>query len=72
MFDRFDVCEAYYLFALHHHSGQGSATYALFATLARVGFKPSPFLRDRASLSANACEIYDSLVSGARSIRDRR
>ena len=56
-FDRFDICEAYYLALSHCHGGQWSREYA---RLSRMGqyFKPSPMLSVE-SLSDNARVIYD-------------
>ena len=60
-FDRFDICEAYYLFARDYHGGQGSREYAYLGRLSNLGFKSGPFL-EVSSLNENAKEIYDSLV----------
>lgn len=60
-FDRFDICLAHYAFACLYHGGKSSKTYAKFAQLDRIGFKPSP-LFDVDSLSENAREILDLLV----------
>lgn len=57
-FDRFDICEAYYLAFSHCHGGQRSREYARMCAMARY-FKPSPMLSVD-SLSDNAREIYDS------------
>ena len=57
-FDRFDICEAYYLALSHCHGGQWSREYARLCRLSRY-FKPSPML-DVDSLSENAREIYES------------
>ena len=58
MFDRFDICEAYYLALSHCHGGQWSCEYARLSKMARY-FTPSPMLSvDR--LSDNAREIYDA------------
>jgi hypothetical protein len=42
--NRFDICEAWYLFASDWHEGQGSDGYAAFGRLDRLGFRPSPML----------------------------
>jgi hypothetical protein len=60
-FDRFDICEAYYLYARDYHYGQLSKAYSVFARLKRIGFKPSPFLSFE-SLSDNGQDIYNELV----------
>jgi len=60
-FDRSDICEAYYLFASHYHSGQGSKVYEIFGRLEKIKFHPRPTL-DEKSLSENGKAIYDNLV----------
>lgn len=60
-FDRFDICEAYYLYAYDYHDGQYSKTYEIFGRLHNMGFKPSPLLCYDL-LSDNGKEIYDNLV----------
>jgi len=57
MFDRFDICEAYYLAFSHCHGGQWSREYARLSRLGRY-FKPSPMLSVD-SLSANGRDIYE-------------
>jgi len=61
-FDRFDICEAYYVFAMLWHGGQSCSVYLIFGRLNRIGFSPSPLLRDETSLTDNGRDIYDSLV----------
>jgi len=69
-FDRFDICEAYYLFAMHYHYG-GDTYDGIFYRLGRMGFKPSPFLgcSDHPLWglgSENAAIIYNNLVVNHR------
>jgi hypothetical protein len=72
-FDRFDICEAYYCFAVNYHGGQWSIEYALHATLDRLGFKPGLHGDRPEGLTDNGQAIYHGLVeSGGSSIRDRR
>lgn len=59
--DRFDICEAYYLFFMEYHEGQWSTKYKRLCRMGRY-FRPSPLMRDRDSLSEGAQEIYDALV----------
>ena len=61
-FDRFDICEAHYLFASLFHGGQGCEIYAKFAQLERLRFRPSPLLSDPKDLNGNAREIFRQLV----------
>jgi hypothetical protein len=60
-FNRFDICEAYYLALSHCHSGQWSTEYARMCKLTRPGFfSPSPILSVD-TLNENAKEIYESV-----------
>ncbi len=70
-FDRFDICAAYYCYAVEYHGGQWSVGYALFSVLERLRFKPGMSLSSD-TLDENARAIFDALVSGERKIRDRR
>lgn len=38
--DRFDICLAYYVFAMYFHGGQGSATYSIYNTFHRLRYEP--------------------------------
>ena len=58
---RFDICEAWYLYASQYHSGQGSKLYAKLSQLARIKFRPSPILKFK-TLSPNGKEIYHALL----------
>ena len=60
--DRFDICEAYYVFAMLWHGGQWSDEYATFGRLARLNFSPSPMLAGPENLSDNGQEIYAQLI----------
>jgi hypothetical protein len=57
-FDRFDICEAYFLALSHCHGGQWSREYARLCKLMAY-FKPSPMLSIE-TLSDNGREIYNS------------
>lgn len=62
-FDRFDICNAYYLFAILYHEGQSSKTYEIFGRLDRMGYNPSPLLSfDPIMLNDNEREIFDNLI----------
>jgi len=69
-FDRFDICEAYWCYAVEHHDGQWSKEYALHSVFERIRFKPRPNLSSD-TLDENAREIFDQLVDGACDVRDR-
>ena len=61
--DRFDICEAYYLYAVNYHRGRFSREYKIFGRLINMGFAPgyaSTLSVD--NLTANARAIYDNLV----------
>ena len=58
-FDRFDICEAYYLFLSNYHEGMMSLKYKRLSRVLRY-FKPSPLLCVE-RLSSNGKEIYESL-----------
>lgn len=66
-FNRFDVCEAYYLFLSHYHEGQGSEKYQRLSHMLSY-FTPSPLLK-YAGLSSNAKDIYDTLVEKETGVR---
>ena len=61
-FDRFDICEAHYLFACLFHEGQGSSSYAKFSQLERMQFRCAPGISDPKDLGENAREIFRQLV----------
>lgn len=60
-FDRFDICEAWYLALSECHSGQWSPEYARLSRLTSY-FKPSPLLSVD-SLSENGRIIYYNAVA---------
>lgn len=55
-FDRFDICEAWYLALTHCHGGQWSKEYLRLCKMQKY-FRPSP-LMSVDSLSENAKVIY--------------
>jgi len=60
-FERFDICEAYWLYASLYHSGQWSKLYAVLGRLHSIGFTPGMGF-SYSSLTDNGREIYESLV----------
>ena len=60
MFDRYDICEAWYLFAADYNGGGGHWLYAKLSQLVRMGFKPAPGLCWD-SLTENGQTIYRNL-----------
>ena len=67
-FNKFDICEAWYLYAVHSHNGQWSKEYKILGRLINMNFRPSPMLAARCDLTVNGAEIYDNLVSGNSTI----
>ena len=69
-FDRFDVCEAYFLAEMLWNDGgwlqerpsNQRRREACALQLERVGFRPSPMLADENDLSENGRAIYDALL----------
>lgn len=60
-FNRWDICEAYYLFAFYYHGGQSSKLYQVFGRLHKIGFTVRNSLRSENDLSDNGREIYNNL-----------
>lgn len=75
-FNRFDVCEAYYVFACLYHSGQNSEQYRILNRLNRIGFRAKFTLNEaakpRLGLSENGYEIYKGLVRKNRGLVEWR
>ena len=69
MFDRFDVCDAYYQFARDYHRGQGSPEYAVFGRLDRLRYSPAHSVANGgpAALSTSARFILSGLIRRQRS-----
>lgn len=59
-FDRFDICEAYYLALSEWHSGQGSAEYARLCRLTSY-YTPRPMLTPQ-TLTESGKIIYQQLT----------
>lgn len=57
-FDRFDICEAWYLALADCHGGGGSREYQRLSRMSRY-FRPSPMLSVE-TLSENGREIYEN------------
>ena len=65
-FDRFDICEAWWVFLAEYHSGvngPGFAPYNRLSQLAHVDFNPGPGINTRDDLTDNGQAIYDDLVA---------
>lgn len=57
-FDRWDIVEAHYWFAVHYHGGQWSD---LYSKLCRISRYFSPGASASGPSSENACVIYNNL-----------
>jgi hypothetical protein len=62
-FNRFDICEAYYMFGYLYHSGMNSYGFRLLSRLANLGFSPRDSLRSPEDLEENSREIFNNLVA---------
>ena len=72
-FDRFDICEAYYCYMALWPGGGGSKEFALTSVFSRLQFRPRDSVtHNPEALTENGRVIYDMLVNGQTSIRDRR
>ena len=65
-FDRFDICQAYYLFAYGYHHG-GDTSDWIFNRLHRLRYIPNVFLgcSDQPNMglsTRNAADIYNNLI----------
>lgn len=60
-FDRFDICEAYFLYFTEAHEGQTSDKYARLSHMLSY-FKPSPVLKYE-TLTENGQAIYNNLIT---------
>ena len=70
-FDRFDICEAHYLFAADYHGGAASKEYQVFSKLSRIRFRPSPML-SRDTLTENGRDILARLIWQWRKANHKR
>jgi hypothetical protein len=59
-FDRLDIVEAHYTYAMFWHNGQTCPLYARLCRIARR-YTPGPLFRGFESLSENAQAIYKAL-----------
>ena len=62
MWDRFDICEAWYAFSVDHHRGQFSPEYAIMGRLQRMGYRAGFGGVTYDALTENGKAIYDNLV----------
>ena len=62
-FDRFDICEAHYVFAMLWHDGMWGKVYTKFAQFERIRFRPKPSLCGPEDLTENGRGIYEQLLA---------
>ena len=62
-YDRFDIVEAHYAFAIDYHSGQWSELYERQCRISRY-FKPGASWSGYESLTDNGKAIYHQLIEG--------
>lgn len=60
-YDRFDICDAWYLFLSEYHEGQFSEKYSRLSCLLKY-YSPAPSLYGVENLTENGQEIYQNLV----------
>jgi len=60
-FDRWDICEAWWLYARDYHEGQGSWSHDILGRLYRMGYRP-PRDFEVDQLTQNGLDIYERLV----------
>jgi hypothetical protein len=67
IWNRFDICSAWYVYAVNYHNGQTSREYKIFGRLVNMLYSPGQLLQARLAngLSDNAKLIYRNLVDGA-------
>lgn len=73
-FNRFDICEAWWVYANSHHGGQGSKEYRILGVLQSIGFSPGMGVQNRgySELQENAQAIYRKLaLSRGTKVRSR-
>lgn len=64
-FCRFDIVEAYYLYARDYHGGQNSQEYQWLSRIKALDFIPARNLRYE-SLTLNGKAIYNNLLKNNR------
>jgi len=67
-FDRFDICEAYFVYAMLWHSGGLTErdkyhNHSIDQILHNVEFRISPMIEDENDLTENGLAIYNDLVN---------
>jgi len=62
LWNRFDICAAFYLYAVAYHRGQSSPEYRIFSRLSRIGYKPGLSVSQGHFENDNQRTLYRSLV----------
>lgn len=61
-FNRFDICTAFYMFAMLYHGGQNSKEYRIFGRLQKINFKVVFTRTSPSDMNDNTKEIYKNLL----------
>jgi len=69
-FDRFDICEAYYCYAIQYHNGQWSEEYEMLGRLKNMDFNTSMSIENELeqALTDNGKEIYCNILKKRENI----
>ncbi len=64
--NRFDICSAWYVYAVLYHGGQSSREYKILGRLVNILFAPGRIPQSKLAdgLTANGLKIYHRLVDG--------
>ncbi len=62
IFDRFDICHAWQVYATLWHGGQFTDDYRILGRLSRLGFRSGAGVEGPEGLTENGREIYLALV----------
>lgn len=60
--NRFDICAAFYLYAVAYHAGQCSKEYRIFGRLIKLGYSPGVSVMRGNFENDNQRRIYNNLV----------
>ncbi len=63
LWNRFDICAAFYLYAVAYHTGQWSREYRIFGRLISIGYIPGVSTMRGDFENENVRAIYENLVS---------
>ena len=63
MFNRYNICMAYYVYALEWHGGQFTRAYKIFGRLKKIKFHPMNSRLSYENLTEEEKIIYEGLVN---------